>query len=301
MQLFDFKKEKAQRLHDEGQRLDARGQDEEAIERYLSAIDCDPMRSESYYNIGLIYKYQGRWSESFEFNKKANEIDPADKAARWNLAIAATALRDWGIARKAWKENGIELGDGEGPIEKDFGITSVRLNPADKGEVVWGTRIDPVRVRIDSIPLPESGYHYGDVVLNDGAAAGVREIDEREYPVFNALELFEKSSFKTCIARVAAENQSDIEKLEELFSESHCEFEDWTINVRTLCRQCSEGKPHEYHDRELASNDYGQREGWNSERKLGVAYHNIKDVCQLFDSWQKLSSGILLEIFDDQP
>ncbi len=301
MNLLHFNKKKAQRLHEEGQQLDALGKVEEAIEQYLSAIDCDPKSPESYYNIGLIYKYQSKWEESFEFNKKANEIDPKDEAARWNLAIAATALRNWDVARKCWEENGIDLDKDKdkGPIESDFGITPVRLNPFEKGEVVWASRIDPVRARIDSIPFPESGYYYGDVVLHDGAAVGYREIGEREYPVFNVLELFDKSSFMTCIARVAAGDQLDIDKLEDMFSESHCEFEDWTTNVRMLCRQCSEGSPHVQHDQELEHQDQEQKEGLHSERKLGIAYHDINDVSLLFDGWQKVSGGTLLEIVAD--
>lgn len=196
MGLFDFNKKKAKRLHQEGQRLEELGEVDAAIDKYLSAIDCDPLKSESYYNIGLIYKYRGKWKESFEFNEKANEIDPTDEAARWNLAIAATALRNWTVARRAWKDNGLDLDDDSGPIEMDFGMTPVRLNPDDDGEVVWATRIDPVRARIESIPLPESGYRYFDIVLHDGAAVGYREVGEMEYPVFNALELFEKHHLK---------------------------------------------------------------------------------------------------------
>ncbi len=292
MGLFDFNEKKAKRLHHEGQRLEECGEVDAAIDKYLSAIDCDPLKSESYYNIGLIYKYRGKWKESFEFNEKANEIDPTDEAARWNLAIAATALRNWAVARRVWNDNGLDLDDGSGPIEMDFGMTPVRLNPDDDGEVVWATRIDPVRARIESVPLPESGYRYLDIVLHDGAAVGYREVGGMEYPVFNALELFEKSSFKTCVVRVSVNEQSDLERLEEMSAESRCEIEDWTANIRALCRQCSEGKPHEHHDQEL-------QEEWHSERRIGVAYQSMEDVSKLFDMWQNSSGGTLQEVIDD--
>lgn len=171
-------------------------------------------------------------------------------------------------------------------------MTPVRLNPDDDGEVVWATRIDPVRARIESIPLPESGYRYFDIVLHDGAAVGYREVGEMEYPVFNALELFEKSSFETCAVRVSVNEQSDLERLEEISAESRCVIEDWTANIRALCRQCSEGTPHEHHDQEL-------QDEWHSERRIGVAYQSMEEISQLFDMWQNSSGGTLLEVVDE--
>ena len=221
MKIFDFKKKKADKLHTEARQLHDEGKDDDAIAKYLDAIDLDPFKSETYYNLGLIYKYQGEWQKSFDLNQKANTLNPEDESARWNLAIAATALQNWSVARKMWQENGMALDGSEGPIEMDFGMTPVRLNPDDHGEVVWATRIDPVRARIESIPFPESGFHHGDVVLHDGAAVGYRKQGGREYPVFNVLEMFALSSFATRIATISIENETDIDALEEAFATTH--------------------------------------------------------------------------------
>lgn len=285
-------KKKAQQFHEKGQALSNEGREMEAISAYLKAIELDPSKSESFYNIGLIYKYQGEWGKSLEYNAKAYELDPEDEAARWNLAIAATALRKWDIARRAWADNGIKLDGDSGPIDMNFGMAPVRLNPDESGEVVWATRIDPVRARIDSIPYKESGFRYGDVVLHDGAAVGYRNIGEREYPVFNVLEKFESSNYATFIATVKICSDHDLKKLVELFSETTHHFEDWTTNIRTICRQCSEGKPHEHHDEELS------RE-WISERVLGIAAQEGKSVVGIFDAWQQKSEGKVVEI-DEQ-
>ena len=289
MKLFNLNRKKAQKLHEQGQALSDDGENMEAIDVYLKAIELDPSKSESFYNIGLIYKYQGEWVKSLEYNTKAYELDPEDESARWNLAIAATALRKWEIARSAWLDNGIALEGESGPIDMNFGITPVRLNPDNSGEVVWATRIDPVRARIDSIPYKESGFKHGDVVLHDGAAVGHRNIGEKEYPVFNVLEKFESSNYSTLIATVKIGSDQDLEKLEELFSETPHDFEDWTTNIRTLCRQCSEGKPHEHHDEELAQE-------WVSERILGIAVYESKSVVDIFEVWQGKSEGKLEEI-----
>lgn len=289
MKLFNFSERKAQKLHEQGQALSDEGKEQEAIDIYLKAIELDPGKSESFYNIGLIYKYLNQWEKSLEFNQKAYELDPDDEAARWNLAIAATALRKWDIARSAWKDNGIELDDGSGPIEDNFGITPVRLNPEGEAEVVWTSRIDPVRARIDSIPYAESGFKYGDIVLHDGAAVGYRKNGEREYAVFNVLELFEGSNYQTSIAKVTITEENDLDELENIFSTTPHEFEDWTTNIRNLCKQCSEGKLHEQHDHELKSE-------WNPERTLGVANNSLESVEALFKEWQENSNGKLLTL-----
>ncbi|MGP4846169.1 tetratricopeptide repeat protein [Marinobacter sp. 1Y8] len=187
MKLFNRNGKKAQRLHEQGQQLSDGGRDEEAVEAYLKAIELDPNKSESFYNVGLIYKYQGAWEKSLEYNAKAYELNPEDESARWNLAIAATALREWKIARRAWSDNGIELEGEAGPINMNFGITPVRLNPEISGEVVWATRVDPVRARIDSIPYKESGFMHGDVVLHDGGRSWVQEDWRAGIPSFQCL------------------------------------------------------------------------------------------------------------------
>ena len=289
MKLVDLNKRKAARLHAEGQELSDAGRTSEAIEKYLEAIACDPGKAESYYNIGLIYKYEGEWEKSFEYNWKANELDPEDEAARWNLAIAATALKKWDVARKKWKENGIRLEGTSGPIEMNLGMTPVRLNPDDAGEVVWATRIDPARARIESVPFPESGFRHGDVVLNDGAPVGYRQVRGREVPVFNVLALFEASIFETYVVHVSIEDPADLASLDRIFSESRSALEDWTVNVRTICRQCSEGRPHEHHDQELAEEP-------PAERRLGIAAHPDDDVRQLLDRWQAETKGKVLSI-----
>jgi tetratricopeptide (TPR) repeat protein len=169
----DSEREKAEELHQEGMDLDEAGKTDLALKKYLEALQLDFSRANTHYNVGLIYKYQGQWSESFLHNKQAVDLDPGDEAANWNLAIAATALHDWRTARSVWHRLGMPIEESQDPIEADFGITPIRLNSGDDGEVVWGRRIDPVRVRILSIPFPSSNFRHGDVVLHDGARSAI--------------------------------------------------------------------------------------------------------------------------------
>ena len=264
MGLLNFAKNRADRLHQKAQAESEAGNVDAALSLYEKCLTLDPDRPATLYNVGLIYKYRGEWEASLACNSKANALDPSDEAARWNLGIAATALRRWPIARRAWKANGIEMPDVDEPICMNFGRTPVRLNPDSSGEVVWGRRIDPVRVVIESIPYPESGYRFNDIVLHDGAPTGVRVVGEREYSVFNVLELFESSKMSTYVAVATVGTPDDMEHLSRIAESMGIEAEDWTGNVRVLCKQCSEGVPHDAHDQE-------GEQAWSTERKIGLA------------------------------
>ena len=221
--------------------------DETALALYRRVLELDPDRRAAHYDIGLIHKYRGEWADSLRSNRRAVDLDPGEESANWNLAIAATALRDWAEARAAWARLGIEIPGDAGPIEADFGITPVRLNPDDHAEVIWARRICPVRARLENIPLADSGFRWGDVVLHDGAPVGTRVANGRDYSVFNELELFEAAGNGTFEAEVRADDDATLQALEEALDAAGCGVENWTQSLRTLCRKCSEGVPHEHH------------------------------------------------------
>jgi tetratricopeptide (TPR) repeat protein len=277
--LSDTAKEKAEQLHQEAMALDDAGNTNLALKKYLEALQLDFSRPTTHYNIGLIYKYRKQWPESFRYNKRAAELEPNDEAANWNLAIAATALRDWKTARAVWHHLGMPITESSDPIEADFGITPVRLNPEDDGEVVWGRRVDPVRVRILNIPFSKSGFRHGDIVLHDGAPVGYREYEGREYSVFNVLELFEPSAYCTYEAELSVAQPEDIEALCAICDELAVACEDWTTSVRTICRQCSEGHPHQHHDSDL-------EELREDRHSVGLASSDKAIVQQALEQWQ---------------
>src|SRR3979490_1254512 len=119
---------RAANYHVAGVECSETGNEDGAIENYTKALALDPGRGDTLYNLGLIYKYRGAWALSFDFNRRARALQPDDEATLWNLAIAATALKDWGTARDVWRTLNIITEPGEGPIEQDRGRTPVRLN-----------------------------------------------------------------------------------------------------------------------------------------------------------------------------
>ncbi len=269
------------------------GQRADAMREYERACELDPSSHIAAYNLGLLYKYAGEWERSLELNARAAELEPTDAASAWNLGIAATALGRWEIARTAWRAAGVEVPIGVGPVAYPCGHTPIRLNPETKPEVVWADRIDPARAVLRSIPLPESGFLYGDLVLNDGAPVGYRKSGSTEVPVFNCLARLEASPFNTWLIEVSpgpgtsqGDAQKRVEELAELATERSLAAEDWSKTLRILCRACSEGRPHS--EREHHHHDHG------GAHRIAIAARTAEEAESLLAAWQARSPGFML-------
>lgn len=213
---------------------------------YLAAIAASPNWAGPYYDLGLLYKYEGRWQESLRFNAHAALLDPGDEAAWWNLGIAATAVGDWSEARRAWTACGMKSPDGEGPPTFDFGMIPIRLDPDGEAEVVWAQRLDPARARVISVPLPTSRHNYGALLLTDGAADGARIVNGQEYPVLNMLAVLQPSPLRKFILEFASVDQAATDALIRVAEGHGGAAEDWGRTTHILCAKCSRGVPHKH-------------------------------------------------------
>ena len=285
-----FNEERADQLEQEDRDLADAGRADEALERYHQVLILIPNRPSTLYNIGLVHKYRAEWEQSYIFNLRAYRQRPDDEATRWNLAIAATALRDWDTARRMWEACGIKLDGQSGPISMKGGWTPVRLNPDRNGEVAWGYSIHPVRAAIKNVPLPESGFRYEDVVLHDGAPTGSRIVDGQEYFAFTVLDLFQASSWNTYRVVVDAPTAEMLGGLETMARAANLGFEDWTTSIRKLCRACSEGIPHE-HTNESAI--------WTSRRQIGLSAVEKVQIDNLLEIWINLKTYITPPLLAD--
>lgn len=171
--------------------------------------------------------------------------------------------------------------EGTGPIEANYGLTPIRLAPTTRGEVVWCDRIDPARAIIRNVPLPESGHLYGDLLLHDGAPNGTRMRNGEEIPVFDSLECLVRSEYGTYILDVPGSTEEQRALLSDVAFELNGAAEDWSQSVSFLCRSCSEGRPHERHDRELA--------GDRPALAVAAAAKTDDDVGQLIEAWRERS------------
>jgi hypothetical protein len=192
----------------------------------------------------------------------------------------------------AWRGFGIKLPEGEGPIDLPCGYGPIRLDPDGNAEVVWAYRIDPARAVLASIPFPESGYRWNDVVLNDGAPCGYRQVNGKEIPVLNALDLLEASPFGTYVAQVQMPDKPEYtDKLAELAGTMEGCAEDWSTSVRIICRACSEGSPHETHDTQGAPPD--------GVHLIGIAARSRQHATDILHTWESDLEDVQVESLND--
>lgn len=273
------KKEDAIAYNERGNTCREAGNWQAAVELYEQAAALAPKWSSPHYNLGLVYKYQNRWAEAIDCNRRAVKLDKKDEAAWWNLGIAATALGDWPTARAAWTGFGIKLPKGDGPLDFPCGFGPVRLNPdGEHVEVVWADRLCPARMRIVSIPLPESEHRFRDVVLNDGAPVGYRKYQGQEVPVFNALQRLEVSPYGTYLVEVETPDAGTLDQLGKLAVARQMAVEDWTTGIHFICKACSEGRPHDHHDHEQALPQ--------NVHRIAIAGTGRADVTAVLSEWQ---------------
>jgi hypothetical protein len=270
----------------------ARGQDEDADARadLADRIAAEVLRRVPdepgmLFDRGLLAKFRRDWTTCQQFSLRALDALPEEEhaghPAAWNLGIAATARCDWATARRAWTHFGVPIGGAGGePVVEDFGPAPVRLNPDPRyigqralevdgrpGEidVVWGIRLDPARIQIVSVPLPESRHRHGDVVLHDGEPRGTRTLGEDELPVFDELELWRRCPRPTLSTVVHAPGDADVHELTDAFYDAGLAGEDWTTGVRVLCAACSEGSPGPHDHPSAATDGDGRTIGISAE------------------------------------
>lgn len=259
----------------------------------LELVELHPETMWIWFDLGLFAKRRRDWPECARLNAKSLElqVESADPAA-WNLGIAASALGNWKMARYAWSLYGAEVPDGDDELRMNLGLTPIRLNPEPRHigetkllldgreyatEVVWAERIDPARAIIRSMPTPESGHRFGDLVLHDGEPVGTRLIGESERSVFAELALLRRSDTPTLRLDVQCPSEADANDLAGSFLEAGLGAEDWGT-VRYLCNECSEGTPDPSHDHGVAD--------WVPKRDFALGA-SPKDAKRLLRHWAR--------------
>ena len=265
------------------------GRYEDAGALLTQAADMEPWLSESWYNLALLHKFRRDWEQARAAGLRAVALLDRDTGAPdwWNVGIAATALQDWALARRAWRAYGLRFPEaaptgpaagthpGNAPLHIPLGSAAVRLSPEGESEVVWGRRLDPARIEVLSIPLPSSGRRWGEVVLHDGVPHGERVApDGTAYPVFDEIELWAPSPVPTWLVVLEAASEADRDALERLAADAGYAAEDWSSSVRLLCRTCSESRIPTDNGNSVHQDPHDQgrpgRPGWLSHRRAAA-------------------------------
>jgi hypothetical protein len=273
--------ERWRQLFARAQRLDEEGLHDDAATAYEELLRLEPRHAPAWFNLSLIHKQSHRWPELMACCRRVLALDPSDEGARWNLGIAATALRDWPAARAAWRAYGLTMPVGEGPPDLNYGLTPIRLNPADAAEVVWCRRVDPARAVVESVPFPDSRHRWHDVLLHDGEPRGERTLSGQPVPVFDELERWEPSDTPTLTVALEAPDREAVEALVEVVRESGWAAEDWSSSVRMLCQECS---------RSRVEGEGAAASTWQTHRHVGIAAPPaVAD--RLLDAWARADPG----------
>jgi hypothetical protein len=143
----------------------------------------------------------------------------------WMLGIAATALRDWDLARKAWRGWGKTVDDGPGPIRTRRYDALIRLPNL---EVLWTEGIDYARAIITNVPTPQSGFRWGDIVLHDSEKRGERVERGVVVPIFECLERWSVSELPTLRVKARCGAEEDARELSKMFRDKSFIAEDWS-------------------------------------------------------------------------
>lgn len=276
------------------------GRYEDAGALLTRAADLEPWLSESWFNLALLHKFRHDWEQARAAGLRAVALLDRETGAPdwWNVGIAATALQDWPLARRAWQAYGLKVpGDPHGAAAASTAANRSAWSSAarpcgcrPRARPRWSgaMRLDPARMEVLSIPLPSSGRRWGEVVLHDGVPHGERVTAAGpSYPVFDEIELWAPSPVPTWVVLLEAATEDDRDALEQLAADAGFAAEDWSSSVRLLCRTCSESEmpsdegdgehldPHDHsepgHPGPLGHRTAGSGSLWVPERECGIA------------------------------
>ena len=107
------------------------GEKDEAIERYLKAVDLKPDFVTALNNMGAVYIGQGRYDRAAEVLRKAVKADPNHAASHGNLAVACVQKKDWSGALEAAR-NAVKLNANDAEARLNLGTAALRTG--DRGE-----------------------------------------------------------------------------------------------------------------------------------------------------------------------
>lgn len=237
-------------------RLTGSQDDDAALEAMNHALRLDPGNVSSWYRLGLIHKWRGRWSEGVEANLRARGPGQ-EEGVLWNLAICAMGAGDRALAAGVMKELGMIGTIGEdGVFTGSFDSSQVRVSTLGEGvdpaahvvgsdpafENLWIERLSYVHGKIKNASIYDLPVDYGDIVLFDGNPVGWRDDGQTRTPRFPLLQKLRPGAFRRYrfLARQPrAGFFSDLTKSlpEETFFYVHDE------QVNLLCDSCArEGK-----------------------------------------------------------
>jgi tetratricopeptide (TPR) repeat protein len=250
-----------------------------AVKLAKKVIKLAPDWSAPFSLLSLIYKNRNEWHPAMYYSRKAITLNPFDEEAWKNLAISATALKKWLTVRKAWNHLGYDFPEKNKIIKMNLGNVPVRINPNDRPEIIWATKIDPARAYIASVPQPSSERRFRDLILIDHTASGYFVKDGKRMPVYNELQLLKPSQKWTFIAFLDTNNPMDVLALDQLCAKAKLGFDNWSKATRHLLTRHKNSLP-EYFDESMIQN-------YESDKYLiAISAEWQREVREILEAWK---------------
>lgn len=271
--------EAAKQFYEQALAYDEAGDVYNAIKLYRRVIKLEGGWKPPYLRLLAIYKGRHEWKPAYHFAKRSLAIDPADSGIWWDLGIAATALKKWRIARNVWAKFDLPAAAPKAANE----IFSLALPYGKYIEMIWVRPICPARAEVISIPRPDAGRYYRDVVLYDRRQLQGHNIaGNRKLPVYEYLGHWKHSHYRTFSCRLYTGEAKDVRVLERLCMEAGFGFENWSNSALNAMPKLRAKKSEFYnlHDRDEAP---------EAVQWVAIAARREWEVKQLLRQWRLIS------------
>ncbi|MBC6996467.1 hypothetical protein QWY85_02915 [Neolewinella lacunae] len=214
-------------LYEEALRYDKVGDVYTSVKLLKKVTRIIPEWPEGFAALGRIYHRRREWKPAFHYWKKTVALDADDREAWWHLGLAAVALGRMRVGSTVWTKFGFERVALDHPLSLELA--------GDKGyEILWMQPLDAARARLLSIPHPDSGLLYRDLVLYDRRQqCGNNIVNQRRTAVYPYLDRLKRSPFQTFSCLVHTSDEAIINRLELLCFEAGLGFEVWSNAART--------------------------------------------------------------------
>jgi len=213
-----------------------------ATKLYRAVIKLTPEHSFPYQQLSKIYRQRREWKPTLYYSQEAIKRNTYEQIIWNNLATAATALEKWELAKTALQKIAVSI-----PVHSSKPIPIRIRTRSRRLEIVWTLPLQQLCAKIISIPSPESGRRYGEVILYDWNNNEKHIVGNKTHRVFLEIERFKKSFYRTFSVLLHTDHSSAIQKLEELCYNQQLGFENWSNLQHQLTIQ-TENRAAEYYE-----------------------------------------------------
>ncbi|MEL6941725.1 MAG: hypothetical protein AAFO82_03580 [Bacteroidota bacterium] len=233
---------KAQQLLHAAHQYEQLGDVYYATKLYRAAIKLSPDNCFPYQQLSKIYRQRREWKPTLYYSEEAIKRNTQEKIIWNNLATAATALSKWKLARITLQKISAAV-----PAHTAQPIPIRIHTRLRRSEIVWALPLQQLCAKIISIPSPESGRRYGEILLYDWKSEERQIIGKKAHHVFLEIERLKKSFYRTFSVLLHTDQSSAIQKLAELCRDQELGFENWSTLQHQLVTQ-DENRAAEYHE-----------------------------------------------------